>query len=397
MNMTTKKEIFKAHLSEWLECRNDRRKRGEMARSISEIAKVHPKSVPRSFRRAQMTTKTGVENRGRRALYTPDVIAALYDIWEAANRPCGELLAPVINEYLDGFKRAKRWNHSPEATVKLLAMSMATIKRRTKTLRIKYGINHGKSTTKPSDLKQLIPIFKGPWENILPGNAQIDTVAHCGAALVGDFAYTVSFVDAATYWGVRRAQWNKGQLATRNNLISIRERLPFPWLMAHPDTGSEFINWLAKEWCDENGITLTRSEPGKKNDNMYVEERNGHVVRKYLGWQRLDAGQEIVNRMNDYYRILDLYLNHFQAVRRTLLKERNGSKYRRTFEKTARTPYQRLLAHNAISSKIKERLQDEHRLLNPLLLKEELDMLKKKIYQLQKISNPATELTNHSR
>lgn len=344
-----------------------------------------------------MTTETGVKKRGRETLYTPDVTAALYDVWEAANRPCGELLVPVIGEYIDGFKRAERWNHSPEATAKLLAMSPATIKRRTKTLREKHGINHGKSSTRPSDLKQLIPIFKGPWENILPGNGQIDTVAHCGAALAGDFAYTVSFVDAATYWGVRRAQWNKGQLATKNNLVVIKEHLPFPWLMAHPDTGSEFINWLAKAWCDENDIKLTRSEPGKKNDNMFVEERNGHVVRKYLGWQRLDAGQEIVNRMNDYYQALDLYLNHFQAVRRTLEKVRNGSRYQRTFEKAAKTPYQRLLDHGTILSEIKERLKDEHHALNPLLLKEELDMLKKKIYQLQKISNPATELTNHSR
>ena len=28
---------------------------------------------------------------------------------------------------------------------------------------------------------------------------------------------------------------------------------------------------------------MSRSEPGKSNDNMYVEERNGHVVRKYFG------------------------------------------------------------------------------------------------------------------
>jgi len=397
MNMTTKNNIYREHLRPWLQAKADKKKRGEIVKHICFVAGVHPKSVPRSFKRIQMRSSFEEGKRGRKQYYTPDVIAALYDVWETANRPCGELLVSVISEYVEGFKRAKRWNHSPEATEKLLAMSQATIKRRTKALREKYGINRGKSTTKPSDLKQLIPIFKGPWKNISPGNGQIDTVAHCGAALAGDFAYTVSFVDAATYWGIRRAQWNKGQLATKNNLVSIKERLPFPWLMAHPDTGSEFINWIAKEWCDQNGVKLTRSEPGKKNDNMYVEERNGHVVRKYLGWQRLDAGQEIVNRMNDYYRALDLYLNHFQAVRRTLSKERNGSKYQRTFEKTAKTPYQRLMEHDTISLETKECVGNEHRTLNPLLLKEELDMLKKKIYQLQKTGNPVTGLTNHSR
>lgn len=89
--------------------------------------------------------------------------------------------------------------------------------------------------------------------------------------------------------------------------------------MGHPDTGSEFINWVAKNWFDAEGIKLTRSEPGKKNDNMCVEERNGHVVRKYLGYLRYDV-PEIVPMMNELYQELALYLNHFMPVRRTIEK-----------------------------------------------------------------------------
>lgn len=271
MHMATKKDIFSSHLAQWLACHGDREKRGEMIQELSRIAQVHRKSVARSFRRVQLTSGTKKERRGRTIYYTPDVIAALYDVWEAANRPCGELLHPLIAEYIEGCKQVQRWKHSPEATAKLLEMSEGTVKRRTKTLRLKYGVNHGKSSTRPSALKNIIPVFKGPWDHLEPGHGQIDTVAHCGDSLSGDFVYTLSFVDAATYWGVRRAQWNKGQMATKNNLVAIKKRLPFPWVMAHPDTGSEFINWLAKAWCDDQGIRLTRSEPGKKNDNMYVE------------------------------------------------------------------------------------------------------------------------------
>lgn len=388
--MTTKKEIFKEHLPDWLACRHDRQKRGEMARTIAGIARVHLKSVPRSFKRAQMKRASEKEKRGRSTFYTADVIAALCDVWEAANRPCGELLHPLIAEYMAGYKQVGRWKHTNEATEKLLAMSEGTVKRRTKALRLKYGINHGRSTTSPSALKHLIPIFKGPWDNLAPGNAQIDTVAHCGDSLAGDFVYTLSFIDAATYWGVRRAQWNKGQMATKNNLVFIKEHLPFSWLMAHPDTGSEFINWISKDWCDLNGIKLTRSEPGKKNDNMYVEERNGHVVRKYLGYLRLDCDPKIADLINVYYVFLDLYLNHFQAVRRTLSKERINSKYHRTFEKVAKTPYRRLMEHTTVSAEIKERVRTEHESLNPLLLKEKLDTLRKKIFKFQKTSNLVT-------
>ena len=294
------------------------------------------------------------------------------------------MLHPIVKEYISGFKQAKRWKYGEETTEKLSSISMGTMKRYAKSLRKKHGVNRGKSSTKPSDLKRIIPIFKGPWDNLCPGNGQLDTVAHCGNTLLENFAYTLSFVDAPLYWGIRRAQWNKGQEATKNNLIFIKEHLPFAWIMAHPDTGSEFINWIAKKWCDENGIRLTRSEPGKKNDNMYVEERNGHVVRKYLGWQRLDADSSIIDFMNDCYEIMDIYLNHFQAVRRTVSKERMGAKYRRIFEKVAKTPYQRFMEHPAVSDEDKDKMRILHKSLNPLLLKEKLDTLKKKIFEYQK-------------
>lgn len=299
MTMETKLDIFKTHLADWLKAKGNRKKRGKMTKEISRIAQVHLKSVGRSFCRAQMKDNSQPERRGRKTVYTKDVDVALCEIWETANQPCGENLHPMISEYVNGFKKAGRWKHSSETTDKLLSISLGTIKTKVKALRFKYGVNRGKSTTKPSDLKNIIPIFKGPWDNLDPGNGQLDTVAHCGNSLSGDFVYSVSFVDAVLYWGVRRAQWNKGQTATKNNMLAIKERLPFKWIMGHPDTGSEFINWIAKEWCDENGIALTRSEPGKKNDNMYVEERNGHVVRRYLGWTRLDADPAIVNLINE--------------------------------------------------------------------------------------------------
>lgn len=383
MTMATKKDIFKEHLKEWLVLRGDKKKRGELAGRIASIAKVHPKSVARSFRRAQMRDLSKQEGRGRKVVYGKDVDAALYDIWDAASRPCGELLHAMIGEYADALIRDDLWKHGEEATALLRQMGEITVRRKAAGFRIKHGSFFGRSTTKTSELKHIIPIFKGPWEGLPPGEGQLDTVAHCGGSIKGDYAFTVNYTDAALYWGVRRAQWNKGQAATVDNLESIRATLPFPWTMGHPDTGSEFINWVAKGWAEEKGVRLTRSEPGKKNDNMYVEERNGHVVRKHLGWDRLDR-REVVPLMNEFYLSLDLYLNHFQAVRRTLTKERAGAKYKRTFEKKAKTPYLRLMEHPAIPDAVKERVRAEHEQLNPLLLKRKIDSLKGKIFTIQK-------------
>jgi len=210
MNMITKKAIFKAHLTKWLACHGDRKKRGKMIKEISNIAKIHKKSVSRSFKRVQMEDESSVKKCGRKIYYGKDVDAALFDVWDAANRPCGELLKPSVLVYINAHKELKKWKHTPETTDRLLQMSEGTIKAKTKTLRKKYGIFHGKSTTKPSSLKHIIPIFKGPWENLEPGNGQLDTVAHCGASIAGDFVYTLGYIDSAVYWGVHRAQWNKG-------------------------------------------------------------------------------------------------------------------------------------------------------------------------------------------
>jgi len=383
MTMATKRSIFETHLAEWMAAKGDRKKRGEMTKEISRIAKVHSKSVGRSFRRLQMKHGSDTNRRGRPVHYTKDVDAALYDVWDTASRPCGELLHSMINEYVAVLDRDKMWKNGSEATEKLLAMSEATIRRRVSGFRKKYGIGKGKTATKASELKNIIPIFKGPWEGLPPGTGQLDTVAHCGASIAGDYVYTVNYTDTALYWGVRLAQWNKGQKATVESMKKIKERLPFPWKMGHPDTGSEFINWVAKAWFENEGIKFTRSEPGKKNDNMYVEERNGHVVRKYLGWQRIDC-PETVSVLNKLYETLDLYLNHFQAVRRTIKKERVGTRYVRTFEKKARTPYQRLMEHKDVSKKVKRQVRLEHESLNPLRLKKKIGILREKIHRIQK-------------
>lgn len=262
-------------------------------------------------------------------------------------------------------------------------MSLIAVKRYALHLQKKHGMRRGIASTKPSSLKSLIPVFKGPWVNLPPGNGQIDTVAHCGDTLLGDFVFTLNYTDTATMWTGQRAQWNKGQIATVESLRAIKRHLPFELFMVHPDTGSEFINRNMKAWCDEQGIAMTRSEPGKKNDNMYVEERNGHIVRKYLGYGRIDV-PEALSVMNDLYDVLGLYINHFKAVRRQISRERIGSKIKRTYEAKAMTPYQRIMERSDVSESTKGRLAEEHSSLDPLKLLKEIDTLKTKIHFIQR-------------
>lgn len=382
MNMTTKQDIYEEHLSAWLKARGKRKKRSEITDHVCFVTGYHRNSVPRKFRALQMRDAGKEEQRGRAVYYGSTVTAALRDVWVAGDEACGELLHPQIGEYIDTLVRDGLWTHDEEATAKLRAMSEHTVRRRIANFATARGGGKGFSATKPSALKSIIPIFKGPWKHLPPGHEQIDTVAHCGSTLLGDFTYTVSAIDAAAYWITIRAQWNKGQAATVLSLSSIHVALPFPWIEAHPDTGGEFINWHCKKWCASKKITMSRSEPNKKNDNMYVEERNGHVVRKQLGYRRFDCPQ-VVPLMNDFYQVLGVYLNHFKAVRRQLSKDRVGAKYVRKYEKKAKTPYQRVLEHPALDATVKEKLRREHATLNPLILKREKDRRKEIIYQQQ--------------
>lgn len=154
-------------------------------------------------------------------------------------------------------------------------------------------------------------------------------------------------------------------------------------LEVHPDTGSEFINWHLKDWCDTNEIVMSRSRPNHKNDNMHVEERNGHIIRKYIGYTRLDC-KEAVNALNNVYAVLCPYLNHFVASRRIIEKYEVNGKWKKRYEKVAKTPYQRVLENEHITEEVKEKLRKEHEKLNPLVMKKEIDRLKKILYDVQR-------------
>jgi hypothetical protein len=383
MTMETKRSIFKEHLAEWLAIRGDRKKRGEMAREISHIAKIHPKSVPRSFRRAQMHDSGQPERRGRNVVYGPDVTAALKEIVEAASWSCGENLHAVIPEYVRILKRDKAWHHPEDTTQALLMMSVATVKRRAAKFSHLRTMVRGKSTTKPGAIKSLVPIRIGPWNEAPTGTVQIDTVAHCNDSIAGDFAYTVNATDVATLWGARQAQWNKGQEQTVRSMAHINDIFPFPVREWHPDTGSEFVNWHCKRWAESRGQILTRSRPNRKNDNCFVEERNGHIVRKWLGYTRFEA-EEIVPAINRFYDALTPYLNHFIASRRIVSKERIGAKWRIVREKRALTPYERVLLRDDVSAETKKALRIEHERLNPLVLKREIDRRLDKVFDIHK-------------
>lgn len=381
MTMTTKKEVMREHLEGYLKA--SRKEKGAMLTQIAETLGMKRGAVIQAFSRMRRRDpwQTPPRTRGRKTLYGPDVISALRTVWETSGEICGELLHPIITEYASVLLRDGLWKHTASTTALLLRMSEGTVKSKVGLFQKARRKGKGKSTTQPAKLKEIIPIFTGPWEGKVPGYGQMDTVVHCGSSLSGDMVFTLQYVDTATYWSARQAQWNKGERATLLSLDAIRIQLPFPLLGAHSDSGGEFVNWAMRQFCDDAGIEFTRSRPNHKNDNAFIEERNGHVVRRHLGYRRLDVF-ETVALVNVFYGVLNLYQNHFVPSRRCVRKERVGAKYVRRYE-GALTPYARVLAAPSISEAVKETLREEHATLNPLRLKRKLDILRKKVFETQ--------------
>ena len=351
--------------------------------TVCEVTGLGRKSAIRKFNTLQTQDIHHEDGRGRPRYYTPDVTCALKELFEVGGEVCGERLHPMIKEYVAILQRDSMWNYGKEVTGKVLSLSLATTKRRIGLfIKAKKG-GRGLSSTSPSLLKNIIPTFHGDWGTKLPGTGQIDTVVHCGHSLLGDLVYTLNYTDVPVLWVILRAQWNKGQFATQESLSHCKNVLPFTMIEVHPDTGSEFINWHLKEWCDTEGISMSRSRPSHSNDNMHVEERNGHIVRTEIGYTRFDC-KEVVTALNNVYDILCPYLNHFVASRRLIEKIEVNGKWKKRYEKIAKTPYQRVLENENISTAVTEKLGIQHATLNPLVMRKEVDRLKKILYDVQR-------------
>lgn len=360
-----------------------RKRKHAIITTINELTSLHPKSIVRTFRRLQKKSSRTGDDRGAPTKYGADVTAALKDVWELSNELCAVLLHPSVNDLIREFEEVHAWRHSDIATGLLRGMSLATMKRRVAEFVHTRTSGHGISTTKPAHIKSVVQVFTGPWKDKPFGYCQADTVVHSGAHLNGNMAYTVNLSEAHVLWIALHAQMNKGEVVTRESLERMKDdMLPFPLAGIHPDTGSEFLNWHLKGWCDLHGIAFTRSRSGEKNDNMIVEERNGHVVRKIVGYIRIDC-EEAVDALNELYKVECLIHNHFTPVRRTTRKENIGARYRRTYD-IPKTPYQRILDRDDVSAAVKERLRAEHETLSLVRLRKESDRLKKKVYDMQR-------------
>jgi hypothetical protein len=218
------------------------------------------------------------------------------------------------------------------------------------------------------------------WEDARPGFVEVDLVAHCGETTEGLYLHTLTATDVATGWTECFVLGQRSQLAVSAALDDLRRRLPFPLLGIDCDNDSAFINGTVIRFCRRHQITFTRSRPWKKNDQAFVEQKNGAVVRATIGHRRYTSLQA-AELLAAIHQELHAYVNFFQPVRKLLHKERRGARLYKKYD-PANTPYRRALASEDVASAVKARLVQEYEGLNPAALRRCLDEHLRRLWHL---------------
>ena len=194
--------------------------------------------------------------------------------------------------------------------------------------------------------------------------------AHGGTSVAGSFIQTLTMVDIATGWTECLPLLKReGSLVVE--AINRAQSL-FPWLLRGVDfdNDSTFMNDVVVPWCREQKLEVTRSRAYKKNDQAFVEQKNGAVVRRLMGYGRFD-GVETARAMGRLYAAARLYVNFFQPSFKLKEKRREGAKVIKRYYPLS-TPYERALAHPKVTAAVKKRLRDQYHSLDPVVLLAEI-------------------------
>jgi len=311
--------------------------------------------------------------------YDEPVCLALIMVWKAANRICSRRLMPFLPDLVAALERFGHLSLDGEVRQRLLAMSPATADRLL--FHERHPAGSTISTTRRGKLlKHKIPVRTFfDWNDVAPGFVEADLVAHCGESAEGAYLNTLTMTDIATGWTECLALLRRSEADVSAAIHAVRQRLPFPLLGLDTDNGGEFINYNLIRYCEKEKITFTRSRPYRKNDQAHVEEKNGSIVRRLVGYDRYE-GMDAWRALTALHRVLRLYVNFFQPSMKLLSKERREGRTIKRYDK-AQTPYQRVLSSTAIGEDHKIPLRDLYDRLDPVVILRQLEGLQDQFWE----------------
>jgi hypothetical protein len=261
----------------------------------------------------------------RSRLYDEAAEAALIILWEAADRMCGKRLKEAIPVLVEAMERHGHLKLAEEVRPRLLAMSAATMDRRLQRIREAGNQKRRRSRINTPLRKSIAVRTFADWNDPAPGFFEMDFVAHCGTSVAGSHVHSLVLTDIASGWTEGAAMVMREQALVIATVESIRRKLLFPILGLDVDNDSAFINETVLTYCHDRKIELTRCRPYKKNDQAWIEQKNGAVVRRLVGYGRLEGigMATVLTRLHEAAR---LYVNFFQPSFKLKSKKREGAK-----------------------------------------------------------------------
>ena len=331
------------------------------------VSGYHPKYAIEVLNREESKPRLP-QKRNRRRLYEEAARQALIVMWEASDRVCGKRLKPLLRILLPSLERHGHLRLEATIRTQVLAMSAATIDR---LLREPKSVTGKRPRRIGPEMRRKVPVRTfGDWGDPAPGSMEMDLVAHCGDVNRGSYVHSLVLTDIASAWTECTPLVVREKTLLVEALERVRVSLPFALRALDVDNGGEFINETMIEYCLSHGIELTRSRPYRKNDQAWIEQKNGAVVRRMIGYRRFE-GIAAAQRLARLYAASRFFVNFFQPSFKLMEKSRTGAQVTKRYH-APQTPCERLLSHQTIQEPMKTRLQEVAEALDPLQLLEEI-------------------------
>jgi hypothetical protein len=195
----------------------------------------------------------------------------------------------------------------------------------------------------------------------------------------GGYLYTLVLTDIATGWTECLPLLNRSPETVLAALRKARTLLPFPMLGLDTDNGGEFINEVLLAYCQQEQLTFTRGRPECSNDNCHVEQKNGAVVRKIVGHDRL-VSKLAYQQLGELSQASRLLVNGFQPSMKLQSKHLEGEHEHRIYDE-AKTPLQRVLHSGVLSEEKQQEWREAVESLDPLRLVQHVEALQRAVWR----------------